>query len=836
MASVRLLWTDGSDIHVLKDERSPALFDRLIVEDDSVPPKRESVEIAADIDMTTLTFKPNFFSTTTPPSHAGISVTTATGEVTVPSSLSAPPRLRSFVLEATVKTKPPNPQTLGPIPIRVCIHNAISKLWLTPSPLTVRKGESRGFTVLARFDDLTVGDISRRPGIIWGSADPGKISAVGRSLEAKVASGSVKITANHAGHSATGQVKAEEPWSTPIAATLVPGSAGVKKMAQVPNILFLPDGFTAAEKPKFEALVKAIVTTLHAKNTFPPYGHLKGAANYFMAFVPSPTRGCSLLYERRLKAGAIKDIPDPVKPTSSAAGSFSLANLIYEVGLPTPGDRQMTPTEAFENWDSQFGSRVSTGFTDAVFGKWRELSDHQLANERDTAFGLRNGERPTMDRPLPAHEIGFNPRRTSWTNLRELFKNVRLSTTTGPMIGTIWAEQNESGTVPAPEHPRLPAGVKVGQDSGRVCFLLGGSRSGRALQSLGNTTFTRLVAPPIATSVTSTNQVPFKEVTIQGIKQVALEPPTLPSIPTLDAVAAVAHHLSHAFGLSDEHGTPGSPLTIPATSIDTLADQGNVMAASRLATSATDPRLDPNSLHSIDWREPRIEAAGVLAKVPVPSGSSFRITLRRGHAKAFKAGNLVRLRTRPLQLFSPSRPLTVTNVSGEVVTVEEVDRDPLDPMDLTLWGPADVMLRPVRGKPTSSDPKGPELRLMSEIIRNHLAVSGVPLNRSRPLGGTPIPVCVKDDALKQVPRHLPDGLRTGLRAFKSQIVGLYDGGASFYCGVYHPTGACLMRTPAGPSFGTYILCPVCQYVVVDHVDPTKHAIVDAANKKRHPEP
>src|SRR5215207_9779965 len=100
MASVKLLWADGSDIHVLKNETSPALIDRLLVEDDSVPVKREPAELAPDIDTTTFTFKPNFLSTTTPPappSNAGISVNTATGAVTVPPSLGAS-RLRSFVL------------------------------------------------------------------------------------------------------------------------------------------------------------------------------------------------------------------------------------------------------------------------------------------------------------------------------------------------------------------------------------------------------------------------------------------------------------------------------------------------------------------------------------------------------------------------------------------------------------------------------------------------------------------------------------------------------------------------------------------------------------------
>jgi hypothetical protein len=74
--------------------------------------------------------------------------------------------------------------------------------------------------------------------------------------------------------------------------------------------------------------------------------------------------------------------------------------------------------------------------------------------------------------------------------------------------------------------------------------------------------------------------------------------------------------------------------------------------------------------------------------------------------------------------------------------------------------------------------------------------------------------------------------------FKAQIVGLYDGGARFYCGVYHPSGACIMRqlrTPeATPT--TYLFCPVCRYAIVDRFDPTKHAAIDKDYERRYPEP
>jgi hypothetical protein len=154
----------------------------------------------------------------------------------------------------------------------------------------------------------------------------------------------------------------------------------------------------------------------------------------------------------------------------------------------------------------------------------------------------------------------------------------------------------------------------------------------------------------------------------------------------------------------------------------------------------------------------------------------------------------------------------------------------LNPND---WDAGSVLIRPVRGKPTSSDPKGKDLLLVAPIILEHLQTSRLPLNLA-----PSAPVCVDDERPKQDPKKLPDGLpKVRAQRRNSQIVGLYDGGGSFFCGVYHSSGECLMRAPKGKSFGTYNLCPVCQYIVVDKVDPTKHPelekVIDADYKKRY---
>ena len=591
--------------------------------------------------------------------------------------------------------------------------------------------------------------------------------------------------------------------------------------------------------------MQAIVNQLHSTDGFPPYGDLKGVANYFMAFVASPDRGTSVLYEMELegrKEPVGRAIPDPVKK-STALSNFTLANLIWEVGLPTPADAAVSHASAVSNWDSQYRRRFST-LTQATYREWQRLlgpqqDGYRLANERDTAFGLRHGQRPAMER-ISDHEIRFNSRRTRWDDLRPMFGNLRLKTTTGPKIGAIWTEQNTIAPMDPPSDPKLPAGLTVGQDSTRVCFLLCGGRGGRALDGLDEA---MPISQAIASSLMKRPVVPLKEVTVADNKQVELVPSGLPSTPDLDAVATVAHQLTHAFVLLDEYGFPDAPLTIPTARISEVRAKGrNVIEAQRVTISPSDENLDASKLRFglVPWLWPRIDAAGVFTEVPQstdptnPVPSLFDIRLQKGQAKQFKPFDLVRLRPRRQlvqNLFIFQTPLlTVESVLGDVVTVRQSQVGDLRRSEYLQGG---VLFRPVRGKPTASDLDGPDLPLMAPIILDHLKSTKRPLNRAAGAA-----FCVKDEDLIQTPTNLP-AIPLDLRPLRmADIVGLYDGGASFFCGVYHPSGACLMRAPKDPSFGTYRLCHVCRYVVVELVDPTKHKKIDRdyVVNRRYPQP
>jgi hypothetical protein len=124
------------------------------------------------------------------------------------------------------------------------------------------------------------------------------------------------------------------------------------------------------------------------------------------------------------------------------------------------------------------------------------------------------------------------------------------------------------------------------------------------------------------------------------------------------------------------------------------------------------------------------------------------------------------------------------------------------------------------------------------VIRAHITLTGGPLN-APPAPGAQRPCApLPDETGIQDATNVPAGLPVGRPRFRNWIVGLFEGGASFDCGVYHPTGICMMRqlqvpttdprtgSPT-PNAGTiYRFCVVCQYALVDQIDPRVHRELD----------
>jgi len=245
--------------------------------------------------------------------------------------------------------------------------------------------------------------------------------------------------------------------------------------------------------------------------------------------------------------------------------------------------------------------------------------------------------------------------------------------------------------------------------------------------------------------------------------------------------------------------------------------------------------------------------------VPV-AGQAGQFTIRLDPGPSFKlvsnlfaAGDDVFLRQRPLvrppagnpPVFTQgleSVPLRVVTRVSVVELVVSVLQGVLDPNDFAAVGPnSAVIFRPVAASAVAAAANDRYAELMPQFIRAHLTASGGPLNAPaatprRPCA--PVPGTLGNEAQAATnlppPAPLPNGQ---FPAIRSRIIGAYEGGLELECGVFHPAGSCIMRSPLATANETAItgdhlgdvhgFCQVCRYLLADHIDPRMHFLVDA---------
>ena len=745
-------------------------------------------------------------------------------------------RLRNFRLTAIATDRNTHHEVRQAI--RVHVHDALMDAWLTPTSLTLRptqnQFEASRVSFLARFDDEVIGDIGNWSPLEWSTDPPSAVlpdvsdiqivdaSDGGIIARRTGARAQVTVTYPPLGLTRHAQVTCIEEWATPRDVTWISGKDPAK-WREVRNVLFLPDGFTDGERDLFETLVRNITRKLRTVGILRPFDTLHGAMNYWAAFVPSNESGFSLIrevYTREDAGGLIAgSVPYDQAPSASAA-SWSVAELIHEVGLPVKADagRDLDGDSGLlKVWQRLYGPQVTRPRVEKSWLKWRELATRTLLNERDTVFGLRLGVRPQLGGGLDTLFVSSD--RASRSGINRLVANLLHR---GEAVGESW--RPSSGTAAA------------GKDFGLVC-LLPRTRFGRAsnvgdhyIGALGSAS-EHYVRPVAAGG--------FEIVPVR-VKRKAEPMPAgeerHPSVdvddPSIDAVTTIAHETGHTLLLGDEYAESGSGNGGLPASTD-LSEDANLQGAQSVL-SPTTGKLESSRIKWADWH--RIEKAGVLAQDPDPPQRRAPVPAHpraRASPDAFKEGDLVRLRRRPLipdTLVSHVMRVARTPSAGQAhLDVTVAFEGWTSPGDFRAGAMLIKMLRwPFQGLGANL---GEELTLMARIIREHLDASQLPLN-ARP--GRALDACDFDHAGQQQARNLPSGLPKCRPRNRNRIVGLFEGGAQHHCGVYHPTGACIMRDHRVDSLIPF--CPVCRYVLVDLIDPTQHGIIDRDYAKIYPDP
>jgi hypothetical protein len=869
MTVTSLFWFSGDDIHLLPGLVSPRL-DQLLMLDDG----GRAVQASDRDSRIAVVFQPRFAGA---PSNHGVSVDPDWGEVAVDVQL-PPPRLRSFIIDVTVTDPPVELRTS----IRIHVHEAIERMWLTPSPLTVRQhatGPVR-FTVLAKFDDGEIGDVtnwtqlqplllgdatfvrangSDTPELVWSSG-PGPVTVDERSglLTLTGAPGQpTTITVRRpfpepvpSDARASADALAAGPWTEPVQVEPVQGP-GFDAMGGegVRNILFLPDGFTGTggDKAAFERCVRVMVSRLSVRGRTRPWDLLKDTFNYFRAWVPSPQAGISVLQEldRVPEGGAIvgQEVEPALRPSPTMI-SWSLNHLLFEVGLPmpaydTPGSPLGTVTSGrLADWRALYGTGITEDLVKKRYPVWLERGDRLLLNERDTAFHAAMGDRPTM---TPQHgwtSVVFGPRRLHEDDFDAFLRALTDDQETPLGDRNPWARGGrDENLVVIVCRTLRHGGTNVPRgETGKVLFV-----------TLGDEGWHQLRAEP-------------------GGDGFDLRPDTPPLLLPVDPWTAVAHELAHSFGLADEYGNEGSTrqTSLPASRAAGLAGKANVQPAGELG--ATAGHLVTTSPTNPKWGAwSRLAKAGVLADDAEDlsggrGAGPFVLQLQPGHGALFGPDDVVRLRRRPLLgAGAASARLKVTSIDLDRLTAELVEAGPLDPSDFPagetatgLGVPSSLVISPVRAPDPlpDLDVYGEDLGLVADSVRRRIDDTHNPLNASDsdPIGRPcrPLPLAGEPYKRPTEATNFPGGVAPKPPRWSPWIVGLYEGGSGFDCGAYRPTGICLMRRgsatvdpdpddPTNPEeLVIYQFCTVCRYAIVDQLDPAKHGDLDRDYAPRYP--
>jgi hypothetical protein len=949
---------EGYDIHVLRGSTSlPLRSILMLVEDNGNVTRADSATLPADVPTNNIVFTGEFEIFGAQPANTqaghGVSLNVTTGEVTATPNPPTP-RVRSFIVNVNINLT--GGDALGPLPIRFHIHENVTQIWLTPAILTL-PGDAAGhrLTVLARFDDDTIGDITRlasaptapglppESGFTWTSSDNVCVRVDRRGQLTGIfgissCSSTITATLRQQGWptlSASAQVTVIEPWAERRLRqrdlNLV-GGPGLTAVNEVPNILLLPDGFldTAGDKADFDRLAALAVYRLSTSSSTTPFDLLSSSINYWSAFIPSREHGTSTLPELvelptlfdtsgtpittlavdgARSAGDIQidfdsaslrgNLPvnvhfrvglDPTLYTTSnnvtAAGNAlrgvvftpslaqpvadnaqviiigqrvsarefvaglsqvaaarDLQNLVGIVGLPVPAERlaqASTPpqlTAKVTEWTTLYGAARITPLTinHTTYDAWaRLLPDHRLADEKDTALGMANDQRPRAQATTTAVTLSWHPFRTLRTELDLFLATLEFQST---VIGQNW---------------RSPLPGPAGKDQNLVFMLVRGVRHAGS-----NTTGTQ----PIVT------MTPVEELNVRvdygANRSMQIVSHDLPrdrsAFPTLSNFvhATIAHEAAHSFGLHDEYGGGRPAMANAGIDVHRTLDTGNVTPGSEVQAAAG---ITGNTLR---WRWPRILRAGVLASPPDPEpgvANVFTIRLTPGHPSnaglnPFQIGDVVHLRQRPLvrpstanpptlvvaiespplTVISPTRPLAINELQ---VRLQTGTLNRADFLGTGLNAPILLNPRPASAAAAAAGDRYAEM--MAQFIRAHINTSARPLNASPtpPAYACPQPTGLAFKAPQAAinlpaPATFPGGR---VPAFPSRIVGAYEGGATFNCNVFHPAGVCIMREQLADraeqpitNFNEgdiHLFCPVCRYIIVDTVDPRLHGNID----------
>ncbi|THD66444.1 hypothetical protein E7Z59_11600 [Robertkochia marina] len=700
--------------------------------------------------------------------------------------------------------------------VRVMVKENINEIWIGNNQATIRSGaDNYVLTVYAKFTDNSFGDISSHPFLNWSSNDSTKISVDGEGrIKGEGSTGdSANITVSFGAASSTIIARVSDAFQKerPIL-DRVYGSGDFKDKM---NILFLGEGFsTIADRSLFDHVVTGVVDNLFNSPNQVPYNVLRDDFNVWVAFESSSESGVTPSMPVQSKGFPVPSFTGSCTPNPN----YNFQQLVQFVGLPDSASPNSI-NEAKLAWKSIPGFDEDL-LTNNVFRQWNsqriigymQAKDSLLGFKMGVRWGERNHSRDTSLSvknwyiPGPVRRTSPDRRRlfSDWNYFRPLNEYIKSLRVPGLAAGD-------------PNFDIHSTWLSGGNDESLVCILVnddirGGTNYGRIATSIGKSK--RYIINFNGNLIDHVPSINDKQTFIGAIS------------------STIAHEFAHSFDLGDEYEGYDDPshhgidiANISQTKkIDrfiNLTHFGKVQDSTGIKIVGT----------KIPWNWPRIEKLSVIKNQIQKIGvDGVKVKLRDSSTAnswgVLPAGTEVFLRHKDINQHNNSStyfqlgPLTIDSVSGE---------------DVILKGgqPSNVSQLPAKSQLfiPLKDLTGNILSVIDPAIITHLNSTGLPFARKKN--------CARCDRANGVP---DSGISNfNYPRFRTETIGLYEGGGTYNCRVYRPSGTGRMRT-MGSLITLIGTLPVLHYVPIfiplqkdiefSFVD--KYVIVNSVNPEKLP--
>jgi hypothetical protein len=828
------VWANGYDVHVLRGQSTVPLSKLL-----EVWPKTglfcsldDYLHVRNQTDVS-VEFRPVFRCDDTAAGFSGfgIHVDRDDGTVKVDPGQAPAHQPANFLVEATVVR---NGTVLDPpdIPvrlIRIHIHDSVRKIWLTPPGLGIRRPVPTGacqtnyaFAVRAEFDDETVGDVTYGGALTFSPAThfyvkPNQWEQRIQLPADAVVGSTIPVTVSMGGATSDPvDIKVLEPWATEPNvpnAVWIDGHTGVMngsvKPENVPNVVFVACGFS--DPQVFATMVTNTHLNLTTDSSLRPYNFLRKSMAFWHLPIPAAHDGICVQSEvwpftRDGKTFAVP-LPKPVAPELS--GDWTLANLMYMAGLPIPDDVNRTMPELNDRWDAAMPDLPDRVVDLSVVDAWLALAKRSFIDEIDTFPSVSAGVPPSADSDdtsiLGDHYLrGDDDERGAFlarVTARPIGSMAPITLGVAPPgdgIGNMWAK----------DHPAFPF------DDTRFVVNYCNAPYGRAISGI----FTRLSLSPLTTD----DEFPgFPVVPVVGRNALRLDVPQ-PTIATvLDGTwKVIGHELAHNFGLGDEYVEEADT----STQTEEFIDDANLTSAAAALDANGAPRLD-----QIKWNWPRTRKAVVTTGPIVPLGpKKFQVPVAFAAGFQLAVGEPVLLRKREkrkiiARLASPGPEFTVDLLGpdGDKIIIVTTASG----VNLSTFTAGSVLYKPFIA-PADVTPPRRYLTLISPAAERIMGTIKGPMNGVTCNGAANAAMHAATETPVQ-----PDPQNRVAGIDLSFLIGIYHGADRHACGILRPAGQCMMR---GSHEVSVQFCPVCQFVLVDQIDPEQHRHIDYEYQKVYP--